>query len=136
MGDNHANGRGAGGLFARGNQVARGNAGNTQPKSYRRALMECATPQKVAEVEAVLFRLAVEGDITAVKCWLDHMCGRPPQALEVSGMEGRTLGMEAVTAAVMAALAEFPEARAAVANRLAAIEGAKHVPDDGAGGPT
>ena len=118
MGDISANGRDARGLFVPGNTIARGNVGNARMKALRRALIDCVTPEKVAEVEASLYKLATGGDVPAAKVWLDHVIGRPVQAVELSGPDGQTLGMEVVMTAVLAALAPYPEARLAVAARL------------------
>jgi hypothetical protein len=83
------NGRSTKGLFAPGNTIAKGNVGNARMKALRRALIDCVTPEKVEEVEATLYRLAVGGDVTASKTWLDHVIGRPVQAVELSGGDGQ-----------------------------------------------
>jgi hypothetical protein len=132
MGDSPPNGRDARGLFAPGNTIAKGNVGNARMKSLRRTLIGCVTPEKVAEVEATLYRLAVGGDVAAIKTWLDHVIGRPVQAVELSGLDGQALGMEVVITAVLAALAPYPEARLAVAARLKEVGG---VPGDDTGDP-
>jgi hypothetical protein len=80
-----ANGRDAKGLFATGNQIARGNLGAGRMKALRVALLNCATLEKIKRVEAALYEMAISGDVQAIKVWLDHMAGRAPQAIEHSG---------------------------------------------------
>jgi hypothetical protein len=130
MGETPANGRVAKGHFAAGNAIAKGNVGNARMKALRRALIECVTPEKVAEVEASLYKLAIDGDVSAARVWLDHVIGRPVQAVELSGGDGGPLGMEVVMATVMTALAPFPEARLAVAAKLKGVDRGH---DDGPG---
>jgi hypothetical protein len=115
------NGRDTRGLFAAGNKFSRGNLGNMRMKQLRRALLDCATPERVAAVEKTLYEAAVGGDIAAIKVWLEHMIGRPPQALEVSGPDGRAPGVEIFMAAVLAALEPYPSAKLAVAARLKGV---------------
>ena len=115
------NGRHVNGRFAPGNQAAVGNPGNTRMKELRRALLECATEEKVKAVEESLHELAVGGDVAAAKVWLDHVVGKPLQAVEVSGPDGQGLGVEVLMTAVLAALAPYPEARLAVAARLKGV---------------
>jgi hypothetical protein len=61
-------------------------------KELRRALLECATEEKVKAVEESLHELAVGGDVAAAKVWLDHVVGKPLQAVEVSGPDVRRWG--------------------------------------------
>jgi hypothetical protein len=51
----------------------------------RLALLSCVTPERVREVEGVLYNLAIGGDVAAIRTWLDHVAGKAPQALELSG---------------------------------------------------
>src|SRR5262249_47427828 len=136
MGDVSANGRDSKGLFAPGNTIAKGNVGNARMKELRRALLDCATPEKVKAVEESLHELAVGGDVAAAKVWLDHVVGKPVQAVELAGPDGQTLGMEVVMTAVLAALAPYPEAPLAVAARLQGVgRGHDDGPGDRAGDP-
>jgi hypothetical protein len=130
------NGRHVNGRFAPGNQAAVGNPGNTRMKELRRALLECATEEKVKAVEESLHELAVGGDVAAAKVWLDHVVGKPLQAVEVSGPDGQGVGVEVLMTAVLAALAPYPEARLAVAARLKGVgRGHDAGPGDRAGDP-
>jgi hypothetical protein len=130
------NGRHVNGRFALGNKVAVGNPGGSRMKELRAALLAAATPEKVKAVEESLHELAVGGDVAAAKVWLDHVVGKPLQAVEVSGPDGQALGVEVVMTAVLAALAPYPEARLAVAARLKGV-GCGHDagPGDRAGDP-
>jgi hypothetical protein len=129
-------GRDARGSFTRGNVIGKGNAGNRRQRELRAALMEAATPEKVRAVEATLHELAVGGDTTACKVWLDHVVGRPVQAVELSGPDGTASGVEVLMTAVLAALSPYPEARLAVAAKLKGIpRGHDAGPGDRAGDP-
>ena len=130
------NGRSVDGKFAPGNKHSLGHAGNRRQRELRTALVEAATPEKVKAVEESLHELAAGGDVAAAKVWLDHVVGRPVQAVELAGPDGQALGMEVVMTAVLAALAPFPEARLAVAARLKGVgRGHDAEPGDGAGDP-
>ena len=109
------NGRDSRGLFQPGNQIAKGNVGNARMKELRRTLVEAATPEKVKAVEESLHELAVGGDVAAAKVWLDHVVGKPVQALELSGPDGTALDLPAIVATIMVALGDEPAARVKVA---------------------
>ena len=121
MGDIHPNGRDARGLFAPGNQHSKGNVGRGRMTLLRRTLVDCATPEKVKEIEAKLYSLAISGDIAAIKIWLDHLIGRPVQAVELSGPDGAAPGLDTIMTAVLTALADYPQAQLAVAAKLKEI---------------
>jgi hypothetical protein len=82
------NGRDIDGRFAAGNKLSLGNAGNRRQRELRTALVEAATPEKVRAVEESLHEVAVGGDVAAAKVWLDHVVGKPVQAVELSGPDG------------------------------------------------
>jgi hypothetical protein len=127
-----SNGRHVNGTFAAGNRHSVGHKGNGRQRELRAALIEAATPEKVREVEASLYELATGGDVQAARVWLDHVVGKPLQAVEVSGPDGQGLGVEVLMTAVLAALAPYPEARLAVAARLKGV-GCGHDAEPGAG---
>jgi hypothetical protein len=136
MNEPSPNGRNLDGRFAPGNVISQGNLGNKRMKELRRALLECATEEKVKAVEESLHELAVGGDVAAAKVWLDHVVGKPLQAVEVSGPDGQGLGVEVLMTAVLAALAPYPEARLAVAARLKGVgRGHDAGPGDRTGDP-
>jgi hypothetical protein len=131
-----SNGRHVDGRFTPGNAIGKGNPGNRRQRELRAALIEAATPEKVKAVEEALYELAVGGDVAAAKVWLDHVVGKPVQAVELAGPDGQALGMEVVMTAVLAALAPYPEARLAVAARLKGVgRGHDAGPGDRAGDP-
>lgn len=115
-----ATGRGDRGLFAPGNKAAAGHTGPRRQTELRRAFLDAASPERVKEVEASLFELAVGGDTTAARIWLEHAIGRPTQALELSGPEGGPLGLDVanLTRVVLMALAGQPDAKLRVAEAL------------------
>ncbi len=119
--NNGSDGRSAGGLFAKGNKLARGNAVNRRMGELRRAALEAETPERVAAVIGKLRELATEGDVPAARVYLETVIGRAPQAVEVSGPDGESLGLGLVQveAAILDALAPFGQrARFAVALAL------------------
>src|SRR6516165_11000761 len=77
-----SNGRHVDGRFTPGNAIGKGNPGNRRQRELREALLECATPEKVKAVEEALHELAVGGDVAAAKVWLDHVVGKPLQAVQ------------------------------------------------------
>jgi hypothetical protein len=103
------------GRFAPGNAISQGNLGNKRMKELRRALLECATEEKVKAVEESLHELAVGGDVAAAKVWLDHTCGRPVQAVEIGGPDGQALNLTQIVSTIMVALGDEPAARVKVA---------------------
>jgi hypothetical protein len=109
------NGRQSDGRFATGNKHSLGHAGNRRQRELRAALIEAATPEKVKAVEEALHELAVGGDVAAAKVWLDHVVGKPVQALEVSGPDGQALDLPAIVSTIMIALGDEPAARIKVA---------------------
>jgi hypothetical protein len=109
------NGRQIDGRFATGNKHSLGHAGNRRQRELRAALIEAATPEKVRAVEEALHELAVGGDVAAAKVWLDHVVGRPVQALELSGPDGQALDLPAIVSTIMVALGDDPAARVKVA---------------------
>jgi predicted ArsR family transcriptional regulator len=52
---------------------------------HRDALLNAATPDRIKTVADKLAELAADGDVQAAKVWLEYTCGRPAQALELSG---------------------------------------------------
>jgi hypothetical protein len=131
-----SNGRHVDGRFTPGNAIGKGNPGNRRQRELRAALIEAATPEKVKAVEESLHELAVGGDVAAAKVWLDHVVGKPLQAVEVSGPDGQGLGVEVLMTAVLAALSPYPEARLAVAARLKEVgRGHDAGPGDRVGDP-
>jgi hypothetical protein len=128
-------GRTAGGRFAAGNKFSLGNANARRMHELRRALLESATPEAVREVGLKLVELARAGDVQAARLWLEHCCGKPVQAVELSGPDGAPLGgdLETLRAVVLGALDRHPEARIAVAAALLRFRSSADGPADDAG---
>jgi hypothetical protein len=116
-----SDGREINGYFAPGNRIARGNPGNRRMAELRKALLECATPERVAAVEKTLYTAAVGGDIAAIRVWLEHMVGRPVQAVEVSTPEGQSLDVAMVAAVALEAIGDDQGARLRVAEAFARL---------------
>jgi hypothetical protein len=131
MNEPSPNGRTLDGRFAPRNAISQGNLGNKRMKALRRALLDCATEEKIKAVEKALYDLAIGGDVTAAKVWLDHVIGRPLQAVELSGPDGQAMEMEVLMAAVAAGLESHPEASVDVAAALMEVSRAYR---DGLGG--
>lgn len=105
----HINGR-----FAPGNKLGRGNPNNKRTHELRKLWLSCYSEADFREVYDRLLGMVREGDVAATKLWLEHGAGRPPQAVEVSGVDGESLSglTPAVFAeAACAAIGNDPEAR-------------------------
>jgi hypothetical protein len=119
MHDNNG-GRTREGRFGPGNQYARGNPQNRRVAEFRQSLLDATDSDTVVRVGKTLSDLAVAGDVTAAKVWLEFVIGKPPQAVELSGPDGEPLGVdwERLQATLLGALGRFPEAKVAVAVAL------------------
>jgi hypothetical protein len=127
------NGRVPGGRFAVGHTHSRGPR-NTKMAELRRAVLEVETPERVRSVIDKMREQATAGDASAARVYLDHVLGKAPQSVELSGLDGESLGVDwtRVEAAVLAALQPFGEqARFAVALALRGV-----VTDAGRAEPT
>jgi hypothetical protein len=62
----------------------------------------------VAGVVRKLYELALDGDVAAARCWLDHAIGRPMQAVELSAPVDQGLDAMTVLRVVMDTLAPLP----------------------------
>ncbi len=117
------------GKFTRGNTLGTGNPRAKHHAELRKAFRDCGTEDDVRAFYAKLRELALDGDVTALKLLLDHLIGRPIQALEISGAdEAVKVDMQGLTAVILGALSDLPEARVKVAaalraSRLAQLEG-------------
>jgi hypothetical protein len=72
------------GRFTDGNQLSRGNPSNKRMAELRRWLLECATPERVAAVEKRLYQAAMDGDVAAMRVWLEYMVGKPMLPVELT----------------------------------------------------
>jgi hypothetical protein len=103
------------GRFAPGHSFSKGNPSNKRVAELRRTLLDCATPDRVKEVEQALFKAAVGGDVPAAKVWLEYTIGKPVQAVELSGPDGSSLDLTTVVQTVLVALGDDVSARLKVA---------------------
>jgi hypothetical protein len=74
----------------------------------RRALLESVTTEQVVAVAHKLHEMALGGDVSAARCWLDHMIGRPLQAVELSAPAGPRLDPLALVGIITEALSDLP----------------------------
>jgi hypothetical protein len=108
-GDN--TGRDANGRFVAGNRGGPGNPFARRIAEFRKAIVEAATPQKVAAVVAKLEEKALEGDVAAAKLYLAYAIGKPgpmpdPDRLDVE--EGRLVQQEMELFRLMAQAIFYP----------------------------
>jgi hypothetical protein len=102
--------------FVPGNPGGPGNPHARQTAGFRAALFRCVSTEDIEHIAHVLVREAKAGQRWAVKELLDRLIGRAPLAVQVEG--SAPWGAGELLAVVVAALAEFPEARAKLAGRL------------------
>lgn len=81
---NGNNGRDKSGKFAKGNPGGPGNPHARQIAKFRAAALNCeaAKPENVEAVMAVLLRKALDGDMAAIKEYLDRVVGKATQPVE------------------------------------------------------
>jgi hypothetical protein len=73
------------GLFARGNQAARGNPNAVALAQLRRVAREAGTPEKVKAVMDKLYAMFMDlSDLQAGIVWMQYTVGKPTLAVEVS----------------------------------------------------
>jgi hypothetical protein len=130
--DGAANGRSESGRFVRGNRESVGHRPNRRAAELKAMLMAAASPDDLRAILLKLAEMAKGGDVQAARVYLDHVVGRPVQAVQVE-MEVDELPPVNVAAILHligdAMTAEFggtEDARirvAAVFRRLAAIDG-------------
>jgi hypothetical protein len=74
------------GRFAPGNKAGQGNVNNKRMSRLRTALLAAASPEQVQQVIRKLGEQAIAGDVAAARVYLDHVVGKPPQAIELGGL--------------------------------------------------
>jgi hypothetical protein len=77
--DGTAEGRDAGGRFARGNKGGPGNPHARRVAALRSALLEALTPERMRTLAERLYDRALGGDTAAAKLLLAYALGRPAQ---------------------------------------------------------
>lgn len=116
-------GRLGNGRFGPGNAFSRGNPLNRRMFHLRAALLAAIDRQTIEAAARELGKQAAAGDLAAIKLLFDYCCGRPPQALEISGPDGEPLGSDRREAIVLEALGEVdPAARLALARKLKELD--------------
>jgi hypothetical protein len=108
------------GRFGPNNKASLENANNRRMQALRKALLDATTPAQVQTVGARLYEQAAAGDVPSARVWLDHVIGKPVQAVEVSGADGEPLGisLHELQAVVLTAVGDDPAARIRVAHAL------------------
>src|SRR6478736_3466137 len=92
-----SDGRLPGGRFGPGNKAALGNPNNRRMHELRAALLDAATPEQTAAIIRKMGEQAAAGDVPSARVYLDYVCGKPVQALELSGPDGEPLGGDLAT---------------------------------------
>ena len=128
--DRHPNGR-----FAIGNHIGTGNYVHKKMHALRSAALRATTAEQVAEVLDAMRREALGGDSAAAKVYLENVLGKPSQAVQVSGPDGRPLGvnLNTIQIAILSALGDDSEAKFRVARALVNLGGGGPVDADGEG---
>ncbi len=81
---------------------------------------------------------ALDGNLGAIRLYVDVMHGKQVQPIELSGPDGESIRAEQtnVVAVILGALAAFPEAKLAVAAELRGLSSANHgTGEENPGGP-
>jgi hypothetical protein len=111
--------RGTNGRFLPGHCGGPGNPHAQKVHRLRSALLNTVTSTDIKEVVHKLISMAKAGDIAAIKELLDRTIGKPVTAIEMTGADGGPLlQFDRIQNVIVQALAEFPDARIAVALRL------------------
>lgn len=100
------NGRTTAGRFAPGNPGGPGNPYARRVAALRRALLEAATPERVAALAAMLMSKAEAGDLAACKLILPYLVGQPVAQIDLAGdLRTETVSGEEAVARLEAILA-------------------------------
>ena len=84
---NRANGRDAGGRFAKGNPGGPGNPGAARVAEYRKAIHAAIEPELVVRVLLRMAAAALEGDVQAARLFCERVLGRIPDAMPLEDIE-------------------------------------------------
>jgi hypothetical protein len=103
-----------------GSKLGGGNPYAKRQQELRKALMNCATDDDVKAIYESMLSAAKKGEVAAAKVLLDHLLGRPMQAVQVTGESGEPLKIDIskLTAVVLTALGTDSDARWRVAEAL------------------
>jgi hypothetical protein len=112
------------GVFQSGHTFSRGNGGGNpnhrRMSEYKRALIACGSEADIQKLYATLMKAALDGDVQAAKLLLDHLVGRPAQAVEISNADqhvDKSQGTK-LTAIFLSIIGDDPEKRARFAAAL------------------
>jgi hypothetical protein len=135
MSENNGNGRDpTNGRMQPGNRLSVGNRGGNpvakRMNELRSMVVEAEAPENVLAAFRKLRDVAMTGDVAGLKLYLEYVCGRPPQTLEVSTPEGKGVDLTMVAAIVMEAVGDDQNIRQRIAARFAQLGR----PADGMGG--
>lgn len=122
MSDMHPTERNEQGRFAPGNMISKlgGNPNAKRMSEYKRALIACGSEADIQKLYTTLMAAALAGDVQAAKLLLDHLVGRPAQAVEISNADqhvDKSQGTK-LTAIFLSIIGDDPEKRAAFAAAL------------------
>jgi hypothetical protein len=113
--------RNANGTFRTGHRLSHGNPFSKQLCEMRSLLYARVTPEEFHAILDRMIALAQDGNVPAAKLLIEHLCGKPVQAVQVSGADGEKLSglsVEDVQLAVIEALADDKSAKERVAAKM------------------
>ncbi len=106
-------------------KAEQGNATANRTQEYRAAILDAYDAKTLEQVLHKLGELAIKGDLTAIKIYLEYTCVKPNQALELQSPEGEapaSIDPKQAFDAIFSALRPFPgEVRAAIAAQIGAL---------------
>jgi hypothetical protein len=117
------------GRFVPGNPGGPGrHRGCQQAEVLRRALLDSVTAEQVVAVARKLHEMALGGDVSAARCFLDHAVGRPGLAVELTAPANPQLSLMTLVRVVIDALSDLPnyeEIRAMLVEAFQRLEPAR-----------
>jgi hypothetical protein len=117
--------RNADGTFREGHKFGKGNPLTKRLYDMRVRLYARVSDDDFNDIVDNLVSLAKQGDVAAAKLLIEHLCGKPVQAVTVSGPDGERLGITLadIQVIIVEALADNPDARQKVVDKLRALHG-------------
>ena len=88
---NTNSGRDSQGKFKKGNKCSCGRPKNSFPERVREAVYGHITPEQVITVLDAMYDLAIEGDVSAARVFLDYVLGKPKQDVAIESGVALTL---------------------------------------------
>lgn len=79
-----------GGPFKPGNPGGPGNPLAHRVHLHRQAVNQAADPDDTVQIWKALAKLALSGDVAAIKLYLERLEGRMPQEVKISELDGKT----------------------------------------------